>query len=135
MERPVPARNSRGITLFETVAALTIVSMTAISALAAVGSELRTTERARRAIEAEALASQRIDFLSMMTDQELQSLPDSVKQGTFDKPLDEYSWETASSVDASQAGVYDIVITITWPGNSYIVRTAQYRRPPLTSTR
>lgn len=135
MERPVPARNSRGITLFETVAALTIVSMTAISALAAVGSELRTTERARRAIEAEALASQRIDFMSMMTDQELQSLPDSVKQGNFDKPLDEYRWQTATSVDPSLAGVYDIVITISWANNSYIVRTAQYRRPPLTSTR
>src|SRR3989304_3228397 len=45
----MPARTDRGITLFETVAALTIVSMTAVGALAAVASELRTTERARGA--------------------------------------------------------------------------------------
>jgi Tfp pilus assembly protein PilV len=131
----VPARNNRGITLFETVAALTIVSVTAVSALAAVGSELRTTERARRAIEAEALASQRMDFLNMMTDQELQSLPDSVKSGTFDKPLDEYRWETSSVPDATQAGVYDITVSIKWLKNSYVVHTAQYRRPPLVSRR
>ena len=127
--------NSRGVTLFETVAALTIVSLTAVSALAAVGSELRTTERARRAIEAEALASQRLDFLSMMTDQELQSLPDSVRSGTFDKPLDEYHWETSSTPNSSTAGVYDITLRIEWANNRYVINTSQYRRPPLTSTR
>ena len=131
----MPARTDRGITLFETVAALTIVSMTAVSALAAVASELRTTERARRAIEAEALATQRMDFLNMMTEQELQSLPDSVRKGTFAEPLDEYSWETASSVEPSQAGVYNVTIRILWPKNSYVVRTAQYRRPPLARSR
>lgn len=127
------ARTDRGITLFETVAALTIVSMTAVSALAAVASQLRTTERARRAIEAEALASQRMDFLNMMTEQELQSLPDSVRTGKFAEPLDEYSWETASSVEPSQAGVYNVTISILWPNNAYVVRTAQYRRPPLAT--
>ncbi len=129
----MPARTDRGITLFETVAALTMVSMTAVGALAAVASELRTTERARRALETEALASQRMDFLSMMTDQELQSLPDSVKQGKFDKPFGEYSWETAATVESAQAGVYNITISINWPKNSYLVHTAQYRRPPLTT--
>jgi len=129
----MPARTDRGITLFETVAALTIVSMTAVGALAAVASELRTTERARRAIEAEVLASQRMDFLTMMTDQELQSLPDSVREGKFDEPMDEYSWETTSTVESSQAGIYNITISISWQKNSYVVHTAQYRRPPLTT--
>jgi Tfp pilus assembly protein PilV len=131
----VLSRNNRGISLFETVAALTIVSLTAVSALAAVGSELRTTERARRAIEAEALASQRMDFLNMMTDAELQSVPDSVKSGTFDKPLDEYSWETSATPSSVQAGVYDVTIIIKWLKDKYVVNTGQYRRPPVTSTR
>lgn len=126
-------RDTRGITLFETVAALAIVSITAISALEAVGGELRTAERARRAIEAEALVHTRLDFLNLLTDQELQALPDSVKQGKFDPPLDEYGWESAATPAAGQAGVYDITIAITWPGNNYTVHTAQYRRPPLTT--
>lgn len=129
----MPARDRRGITLFETVAALTIVSMTAVSALAAVGAELRTAERARRAIEAEALVNTRLDFMNLLTDQELQSLPDSVKKGQFNAPLNEYGWETGVTEVAGQAGVYDVTIAITWPKNSYTVRSAQYRRPPLTT--
>ena len=72
-----------GITLFETVVALTIVSMTAIGALEAVGAELRTAERSRRAIEAEALMNTRLDFLNLMIDQQPQALPDSVKKGSL----------------------------------------------------
>src|SRR5690348_7258157 len=104
----MPVRNNRGVTLFETVAALAIVAITAISALEAVGSDLRTAERARRAIETEALATSRLDFLTFLTDQELQALPDSVKKGTFDPPLQEYSWEMSSTAVTGQAGVYDI---------------------------
>lgn len=126
----------RGITLFESVAALTIVGITAVSALAAVGAELHTAERARRAIEAEALVTQRLDVMNLLTDQELQSLPDSVKAGTFDPPLDEYRWETSSAALTDQAGVYDVAVTIDWPGDAYTVHTWLYRRPPLaTATR
>jgi|ERR1019366_2139134 type II secretory pathway pseudopilin PulG len=129
----MPVHNTRGITLFETVMALTLVSITAISALEAVGAELRTAERARRAIEAEALVNARLDFMNLLTDQELQALPDSVKKGQFDPPLNEYGWETGVGVVAGQAGVYDVAIAITWPNHRYLVHTAQYRRPPLTT--
>ena len=126
-------RSTAGISLFETVAALAIVSIVAISALEAVAGELRTAERARRAIETEALAAARLDFLNLLTDQELQALPDSVKKGQFDPPLDEYGWETAAAPITGQAGVYDITLQITWPKNHYTVHSAQYRRPPVTT--
>jgi len=80
----VPIRSSArrrlraGITLFEAVVAVTIVGMTAVAALEASASEMRTAERARRALEVEALATSRLDFMDLMTDRELQSLPDSV---------------------------------------------------------
>ena len=126
-------RNRNGITLFETVVALAIVSITAISALEAVAAQLRTAERARRALETEVLANARLDFLNLLTDQELQALPDSVKKGTFDPPLNEYAWETSATAVTGQAGVYDITLTITWPKNRYLVHSAQYRRPPVTT--
>ena len=71
------SRARKGITLFESVAALTIVGLVAISALEAVGAEMRTAERARRALEVEALATQRLDALELLNDQELQTIPDS----------------------------------------------------------
>lgn len=127
------ASNRRGVTLFEAVVALAIVSLTAVSALAAVGAELRTAERSRRAIEAEALLNIRLDYLNLMTDQELLSIPDSVKKGQFDAPMNGYGWATASQPITGQSGVYDVAVSITWPGNAYTVHTAQYRRPVTTT--
>ncbi|MEO5568695.1 MAG: hypothetical protein ABIR92_09395 [Gemmatimonadaceae bacterium] len=125
------SRAKRGITLFESVAALTIVALVAISALEAVGAEMRTAERARRALEVEALATQRLDAMDLLTDQELQSIPDSVAKGEFDEPLSEYSWETTAEPVAEQPGVYDVSLTVSWESGSYPIRTKMYRRPRL----
>lgn len=128
-------RNRAGFSLLEAVAAIAIVGITAVSALEAVGSNMRTAEKARRALETEALATSRMDFMNLLTDRELQALPDSVETGKFDKPLDEYTWKTTSTPLSDQAGVYDIRITVDWPTGSYVVRTYQYRRPPLVTRR
>jgi type II secretory pathway pseudopilin PulG len=124
-------RARKGVTLFESVAALTIVGLVAISALEAVGAEMRTAERARRALEVEALATQRLDALELLNDQELQAIPDSVAAGEFDAPLDEYSWTIESTPVSEQPGVYDIVMAINWENGAYPIRTKMYRRPRL----
>ena len=125
----------RGISLLEAVVAIAIVGMTAISALESVGSGMRTAEKSRRAIEAEALASSRLEFMDLMTETQLQSLPDSVAKGQFDKPLDEYSWTTTSAPVDDQAGVYDVRITVTWPTGTYAIRTYLYRQPAFSTRR
>ena len=124
-----------GFSLLEAVAAIAIVGITSVSALEAVGSNMRTAEKSRRALEAEALATSRLDFMDLLTDRELQALPDTVESGKFDKPLDEYSWKTTSAPVSEQAGVYDVRITVDWPTGSYTLRTYQYRRPPLVTRR
>lgn len=129
----MPIRARKGVSLLEAVVAVTIVGMTAIGALEAVGSDMRTAERSRRAIEVEALATSRLQFMNLLTDQELQSLADSVSKGTFPAPLNEYSWKTTSTPLSDQAGVYDVRVTIGWPSGSYVVRTYAYRRPPLAT--
>ncbi len=109
--------------------------MTAISALESVGAGMRAAEKSRRAIEAEALATSRIEFLDLMRDRELQTLPDSVETGKFPAPLGEYSWKTTSTPYADQAGVYDVRIAVTWPTGVYTVKTYVYRQPPLATRR
>lgn len=131
--RAYDKRPRRGVTLFEAVAAVTIVGMTSISALAAVGAEFRTAERSRRALEAEALATNRLSMLDLLTDQELQSLPDSVAKGAFPEPLQGYSWTTTSAPVSAQPGVYDIHIAIGWKGGAYDVASYAYRRPIVIS--
>lgn len=128
-------RNNRGVTLFETVAAMTLVSITAVSAMAAVGAELRTAEKARHTLEAEALATTRLDQLALLTDRELLSLPDTVAKGAFDGPLADYTWETTSAASNAQAGVYDVVVTVSWPTGRYAITSALFRRPAVPSAR
>jgi type II secretory pathway pseudopilin PulG len=131
----VRTRARRGISLFEAVVAVTIVGITAVSALSASAAEMRTAAKARRAIELEALATQRLDFMELLTDRELTSLSDSVASGTFAEPFDHYSWKTTSAPLAEQAGIYNVRTTITWEDGSYTVRTYLYRRPPVATRR
>lgn len=128
-------RARRGISLFEAIAALAIVAVTSVSALAAVGAEMRTAEKARRAIEVEALLAERVDYLSIMTDRELQSLPDTVANGRFEAPFEEYEWTTETAPSAMYPGLYDVDITLSWPGGSHRVTSAVYRRPALATQR
>jgi len=126
-------RTRAGISLLEAVAAVAIVGLTAVGALESVGGNMRTAEKAKRAAEAEALATSRLDFMDLLNDRELQALPDTVEKGTFSAPLNEYTWKTTSTPVSEQAGVYDVRITIDWPTGSYTVRTYEYRRPPLVT--
>lgn len=128
-------RADRGVSLFEAVVSIALVSMTAVSAMSAVGAELRTAEKARHVLVAEALATMRLDQLALLTDRELLSLPDTVSSGEFEGDLAEYQWETSSTTSSEQAGIYDVQVRIVWPTGSYAIRSAVYRRPVLAPTR
>ena len=125
----------KGISLFEAVVAIAIVGITSVAALEASAGEMRTAERARRALEVEALATSRLDFMELLNDRELQALPDSVQKGKFDPPLDEYTWKTTSAPLSEQAGVFDVRVTVDWPSGSYTVKTYLYRTPRLVTRR
>ena len=127
------AGSRRGISLLEAVAAVAIIGMTSVGALSAAGGDLRTADRSRRAIEAEALATARLDFMNLMYDTDLQALPDSVSKGTFPKPMDEYSWTATATPYSDQAGVYDVRVTIKWPEGAYTEKTYIYRRPAVAT--
>lgn len=127
-------RRRKGITLFEAVAAVAMVGATAAAALSAVGSQYRTTARAQRALVVEALATSRLDFLDLLDqDRDLASLPDSVAQGEFPAPLDEYSWKTEVAPVSDEAGLYTVRILVLWKDGQYELKSRAFRRPPITS--
>jgi len=124
----------RGITLFEAVASVAIVGVTAAAALSAVGSQFRTTVRAQRALTVEALATSRLDFLDLLDGQNaLTALPDSVAKGEFPAPLDEYTWTTDVTPISDEPGLYSVVVKVLWADGSYELKSRAYRRPPLNT--
>jgi type II secretory pathway pseudopilin PulG len=127
--------NRSGVTLFEAVAAMAIVGLVSIAALEAAGAQMRVAERARRAVEASTLAQQRLDWLDFLTETQLRALPDTVKEGTFEAPLEEYSWETTATPVSTQAGVYDVTVKVMWEkqDQEFKIRTYLYRRPMITT--
>ncbi|HVZ50220.1 MAG TPA: type II secretion system protein [Gemmatimonadaceae bacterium] len=124
----------RGVSLFEAVAAMAMVGIVAVAALEAVGSGMRTAARARRIVEASALAESRLDWLDFMNATAMQALPDSVKRGTFDPPLDDYAWTTDAVPVSTQPGLYDVTVRVSWaPDGAFALRSYVYRRPVITT--
>jgi type II secretory pathway pseudopilin PulG len=114
---------------------MAMVGLVAIAALEAAGAQMRAAERARRAVEAAALAQQRLDWLDFLNEQHLRSLPDTVKEGTFEAPLEEYRWETETTPVSTQPGVYDVTVKVTWDKGeqSFALRSYAYRRPVIST--
>ena len=122
-----------GVTLFEAVAAMAIVGIVSVAALEAAGSQMRSAERARRTVEASALAQQRLDWLDFLNEQSLRALPDTVRAGKFDGSLAEYSWTTTAAPVSTQAGVFDVAVKVSWPDNSFELHSYVYRRPVIAT--
>lgn len=115
---------------------MAIVGLVAVAALEVVGAEMRTAERSRRAVEAAALAEQRLDWLDFLNEAQLRSMPDSVKEGRFDAPLADYRWQTTAAPAPTLAGVFNVTVRITWPDSgAFEVHTVAYRRPVISTGR
>ena len=125
----------RGVTLFEAIAAMAIVGIVSVAALEAVGSQMRSAEQARRTVEASALAQQRLDWLDFLNEQQLRSLPDTVREGKFDAPLAEYAWTTTAAPVATQPGVFDVAVKVTWSDAAFELHSYVYRTPVLLAAR
>jgi type II secretion system protein I len=121
-------RDERGMTLLEAVVALTIIALAGIAALATVGTELRGAERARRAIEAAALAEERMARVGLLAAPDLASLPDSMRAGTFPGRLADYGWTAASRSLPGERDTYAVTVAVTWPERGrYALETRWYR--------
>jgi prepilin-type N-terminal cleavage/methylation domain-containing protein len=123
----VPTHARRGFTLLEAAVALTIVSLTAVGALAAIAAELRTADRARHLVEAESLATQRLGTIELLALGEPAALPDSLAHGTFAPPLDDYRWAASERLVLGAGELVDLTVQIAWPDGAYRLTKRLYR--------
>lgn len=121
------ARAREAFTLMEVVVAVIIVGMTAIATLSTFATELRTADRSRSALEAAALAQQRLAFLQVMPPEDLVALADTSKSGVFDPPFESYSWGANVTRVPSEPDLFDATVQINWTTGSYDIATRMYR--------
>ena len=122
-----PARTEAGFSLLEAVVALTIVGTASVGALAAFGTQLRATDRARRALEARALADDRLARLRLASASELEPLADSLRSGRFTAPFEAYAWEADSRAIPGRKDVFELIVDIRWDDGGYSESTRLYR--------
>lgn len=128
--RAAPCSASRrrdGFTLVESLIALTIVGLAAVSAVAAFGTELRTAERAQRGLEAAALAEERLAMLELLPSHALARLPDSLSRGRLAPPFDEYDVSASIRPSNDARDLYDVDVNVAWDGGAYELRTRLHR--------
>jgi type II secretory pathway pseudopilin PulG len=102
----------RGFVLLEAVIALLIVSTFAIAALGALGGRLRGAGTVERTLTARALAEDRFAAVELLPGVP-QPLPDTLAQGTFAVPFDDYHWTAAARPVRGEENLYHVVVTVT----------------------
>jgi prepilin-type N-terminal cleavage/methylation domain-containing protein len=125
------ARRRSGFTLFEAVVALTIVGLVAVATLAAVGTQLRTTDQAKHVTEASVLAEERLASAQVLSASDLQSLPAGMASGRFPAPFDAYTWRMTSVPVRDVGGVNNVTVSVDWADGSYMLASRIYRAVPL----
>ena len=111
--------------------AIAIVGMTSVSALEAVGRrDAHRRDAPRRAIEAEALATSRLDFMDLLTDASSSRCPTRWQKGKFPAPLDGVHVDHDVQSDLrSRLACTTSTSRSNWANGSYPVRTYRYRHP------
>jgi type II secretory pathway pseudopilin PulG len=122
---PYPA--AAGFSLLEAVVALAIVGTTSIAALAAFGAELRASARARVALEAQALAEDRLGWVRLLQRDELSPLPDSMARGEFAPPWSDYRWVAEAEPLLDCPDLFEVRVTVTSSETELRLATRLYR--------
>lgn len=117
----------RGFTLLEVVVALTIIGVTSVAALAAIGAELRSAVRGREMLAAAALADERLAVLKLLSVEELRVLPDSLARGAYDAPFDGYEWRASSRLVVGEEDLYELHVLVEWDSGSFGLTGRVYR--------
>lgn len=124
------SRVRRGFTILEAVVALAIVGLAGVSALEAVGGELRAAERAADAYVASALAQDRLAAVGLLAARDFAHLPDSLRRGAFAPPFGGYRWTATAEPVVGERELYEVTVSIGGDRPSYTLTTRMYRPVP-----
>lgn len=124
---PRPARG--GFTLVEALAALTVVGAVLVTALAAVGADVRASHEVERAQERAAAAQTALQRVEGRSRAELLDPGDGWR--SLDAPLDGYRWRAEASPVRRWPGLLEVTVAVRGPdGGRESITTRLFRAPP-----
>jgi type II secretory pathway pseudopilin PulG len=119
-----------GFSLLEALIAIAIVSTSIVAGLAAFSAELRVAGRARSAAELETLAQEALAGLTLIPGPLLRPLPDSLRQGRFEPPFEQYAWRRTARPVRWNPDLLDATVEVTGPDGQFSLATRLYRPLP-----
>jgi prepilin-type N-terminal cleavage/methylation domain-containing protein len=123
----------RGFVLLEAVVALAIIGLVAVALLSTTSSQLRTASKAGVLLTARSLAEDRVAAIRFLNYDDLSDLPDSLAEGRFPPPFDEFEWTAVVEEMEDEYDLFGAEVVITGRGESFPLRTLVHApRPVLT---
>jgi type II secretory pathway pseudopilin PulG len=120
-----------GFVLLEAVVALAIIGLFAVALLSATGSQLRTASKANVLLQARSLAEDRITSLRLLDYDALSDLPDSLVEGRFPEPFDDFTWKATVEVMEDEYDLFGAQVVVEGRGESFPLSTLLHAPRPV----
>ena len=127
--------NRRGFVLLEAVVALAILGVASIVLLQVRAQQIRVAAQAHELLTAQALAEDRISAIRMLDYLLLSDPPDSLMEGVFPPPFQDFSWKAEVALMEDEYDLFGVEVEVLGPAQRFPLRTLMHRaRPVLAGT-
>ena len=120
-----------GFVLLEAVVALAILGVASIVLLQVRAQQIRVATQARELLTAQALAEDRISALRMLDYLLLADPPDSLMEGVFPPPFEDFSWTAQVEPMEDEYDLFGVQVEVLGPAERFPLRTLMHRARPM----
>jgi type II secretory pathway pseudopilin PulG len=120
-------RDRRGFVLLEAVVALAILGVASIVLLQVRAQQIRVATQARELLTAQALAEDRISALRLLDYELLAAPPDSLMEGVFPVPFQDFSWKAQVELMEDEYDLFGVEVEVNGPVERFPLRTLVHR--------
>ncbi|MGD2121207.1 MAG: type II secretion system protein [Gemmatimonadota bacterium] len=120
-------RRPNGFVLLEAVVALAILGMASIVLLQVRAQQIRVASQAHELLTAQALAEDRIAAIRTLDYELLADPPDSLMEGVFPTPFEEFTWRTEIALMEDEYDLFGVNVEVLGPAERFPLRTLIHR--------
>lgn len=116
-----------GFLLLEALIGLALIGVVAIALLSATAQQVRSADKASVLLVASALAQDRAAAIQFLDAESLANPPDSLLQGTFPHPFDDFTWRAQVTAADPDLFLFLLQVEVEGRGEGYPLETLVHR--------